>query len=201
MSRQIAALFVEAGGIYFGLNGVDPYDVSRDARFYPGPHPVIAHPPCERWSRLANVVQARYGSEYFRIGDDGKCFERALMFVDKYGGVLEQPIDSMAFKKYGIDRPRLHGLWIPCKRGGFVAQVAQSAYGHRATKLTWLYCNHVPRESLPELRWEIPRGTLEIGGKSSKQGKRKMMAPKERKVTPIEFRDMLIQIARSVEHE
>lgn len=32
----IAALYVESGGCYFGLAGVDPWDKSRDARLYAG---------------------------------------------------------------------------------------------------------------------------------------------------------------------
>lgn len=49
---MIAALFVETGGSYFGLAGVDPWDEPRDARLYAGPHPVVAHPPCQRWGRF-----------------------------------------------------------------------------------------------------------------------------------------------------
>ena len=45
--RQVAALFVEKGGCYYGLNGVDPWPAGRDARLYNGPHPVVAHPPCQ----------------------------------------------------------------------------------------------------------------------------------------------------------
>src|SRR5882672_3726966 len=43
----IAALFVQDGGCYFGLEGVDPWPLERDARHYPGTHRVVAHPPCE----------------------------------------------------------------------------------------------------------------------------------------------------------
>lgn len=50
---MIAALFVATGGCYFGLEGVDPWDEQRDARLYRGPWPVVAHPPCSRWCRLA----------------------------------------------------------------------------------------------------------------------------------------------------
>lgn len=38
---MIAALFVATGGCYFGLPDVDPWDVTRDARLYSGPHPVV----------------------------------------------------------------------------------------------------------------------------------------------------------------
>jgi hypothetical protein len=48
---MIAALFVDGAGCYAGLPDVDVWDLARDARFYRGPHPVIAHPPCERWGR------------------------------------------------------------------------------------------------------------------------------------------------------
>ncbi len=54
---MIAALFVQTGGVYFGLPNVDPWDVKRDARQYAGPWPVVAHPPCSRWCRLAGLVE------------------------------------------------------------------------------------------------------------------------------------------------
>jgi hypothetical protein len=41
----IAALYVETGGVYYGLPDVDPWDEARDARLYDGPWPVVAHPP------------------------------------------------------------------------------------------------------------------------------------------------------------
>ena len=59
---MIAALYVETGGAYFGLEGVDPWD---EARRYAGPHPVVAHPPCQRWgktdARLDPDLVARIG--------------------------------------------------------------------------------------------------------------------------------------------
>lgn len=48
---MIAALYVQATGCYAGLDDVDPWPEERDARTYPGPYPVVAHPPCERWGR------------------------------------------------------------------------------------------------------------------------------------------------------
>ena len=43
---MVAALYVEKGGVYYGLPGVDPWDEERDARLYDGPWRVVAHPPC-----------------------------------------------------------------------------------------------------------------------------------------------------------
>ena len=54
---MIAALYVERDGIYYGLPDVDPWDEARDARLYPGPHPVVAHPPCARFG-IARSVEA-----------------------------------------------------------------------------------------------------------------------------------------------
>ena len=52
--RTVAALYVESDGPYAGLDGVDVWDEARDARTYAGPYPVVAHPPCARWSVAAN---------------------------------------------------------------------------------------------------------------------------------------------------
>ena len=82
---MIAALYIEEPprGIYFGLPGVDPWPHARDARSYPGPYPVVAHPPCARWCRLAGLVEARWGLP--RGVDDG-CFAAALASVRRWGG-------------------------------------------------------------------------------------------------------------------
>jgi len=57
---MVAALYVQANGCYKGLPDVDPWDEVRDARKYDGPYPVVAHPPCSRWCRLAGLVEARW---------------------------------------------------------------------------------------------------------------------------------------------
>lgn len=103
---MIAALFVETGGVYFGLPEVDPWDIGRDARLYRGPHPVVAHPPCDRWHQLSAVNHKRWG---FRINDDDGCFAAALNAVRRFGGVLEHPAETRAFKHYGISEPICRG--------------------------------------------------------------------------------------------
>ena len=54
--RTVAALYVEPQGVYVGVPGVDPWDEKRDARKYAGPHPVVAHPPCQRWGRFWHEI-------------------------------------------------------------------------------------------------------------------------------------------------
>lgn len=45
MTRTVATLFVRSDSIYKSLPGVDAWDISRDARKWPGGCPVVAHPP------------------------------------------------------------------------------------------------------------------------------------------------------------
>lgn len=108
---MIAALFVATGGCYFNLEGVDPWDVVRDARKYDGPHAVVAHPPCERYGRYwSGGPSAKVKREK---GDDGGCFKSALESVRKFGGVIEHPEASHAWRMFGLLAPPREGGWIP----------------------------------------------------------------------------------------
>lgn len=108
---MIAALYVEKGGVYYGLPDVDPWDEERDARLYDERFPVVAHPPCNRWSTLAAQVETRYG---YKQGEDGGCFEAALRAVQRCGGVIEHPAHSSAWSHFGLPRP------LPRRRLGAV---------------------------------------------------------------------------------
>lgn len=132
---EVAALYVETNGVYFGLAGVDPWDEARDARLYVGPHPVVAHPPCNKWSPLAYINQQRIPG--YRFGDDGGCFEAALRAVRGYGGVLEHPANSGAWRHFGLDKP-IRGAWMQrsLNVGSYVTEIDQGTYGHRARKRT-----------------------------------------------------------------
>jgi hypothetical protein len=189
----IAALFVQEGGCYYGLPNVDPWDKARDARQYAGPYPVVAHPPCQLWGAMANVNYARWGGEHNRPGNDGGCFEAALAAVRTWGGVLEHPAMSRAFARYGLAKPTALG-WQRCTDGGWVCEVWQSAYGHRANKATWLYAFGA---TPPELNWARPIGTHQVGfhDQRGKDRNKPTLPKKEASATPIEFRDALLSIA------
>src|SRR3546814_14638832 len=107
---MIAALFVERGGVYWDLDGVDPWDRQRDARTYAGPHPVVAHPPCERWGRYwyGGPMLHKLGRR-LRVGDDGGCFKAALASVRRWGGVLEHPEGSNAWRAFELNMPTRSG--------------------------------------------------------------------------------------------
>lgn len=67
--RTVAALYVEPKGCYVGVPGVDAWDEARDARSYAGPHPVVAHPPCQRWGRFWHGSTRK--PHQYKLGDDG----------------------------------------------------------------------------------------------------------------------------------
>jgi len=202
-AETVAALFVETGGCYFDLHGVDPWDIDRDARSYAGPYPVVAHPPCQRWGRFA-TGSTRKPAQY-RVGEDGGCFAAALTAVRNYGGVLEHPKDSLAWDYFGIMRPGSLGWSVADSFGGWTCQVEQGHYGHFSRKPTWLYA---VAPDLPTLRWgrseqRLPAYAVErygyekarrIGVMAAVGGKHKTRI---RNATPPQFRDLLISIART----
>lgn len=206
---MISALYVQAGGSYYGLPNVDPWDEARDARLYEGPHPVVAHPPCQRWGKMwagSPMHIARTGERKTK-GDDGGCFAAALDSVRNFGGVLEHPWGSYAWKHFGLNVPPKTGGWIAADaHGGWTCCVEQGRYGHYARKPTLLYA---VRCDLPGLDWgvgphRIPQWAIEKYGELrakrigelSFRGGGKDSAP--RISTPQPFRDMLIGMALSV---
>lgn len=193
-SLRAAALFVQPDGCYIGLPGIDPWPQDRDARLYPGPYPVVAHPPCQLWGSMASANYARWGGEHNLPGNDGGCFAAALQSVRTYGGVLEHPAKTRAWAAHGMQKPDGIG-WARTDCGGWVCEVWQSAYGHRANKSTWLYYVGV----LPpfELRWDRPRGTHQVGfqDRRGKAANKPTLSRREANATPHEFRDELIRLA------
>jgi hypothetical protein len=188
----ISALYVERDGAYYGLDNVDPWDETRDARRYRGPWPVVAHPPCNTWCQLASVNQTRWGK---MIGDDGGTFAAALDSVRRWGGVLEHPAYSIAWSRYELPVPSRHGWTQAIGDPGISTEIFQAAYGHGAAKRTWLYAVGVDPIALD---WRRVRGAGVIGGGINTgecMGRPKL----ERAIaTPDAFRDVLVALARTV---
>lgn len=206
--RPVAALYIQAGGAYYGVDGVDPWDQKRDARQYVGPYPVVAHPPCERWGRYW------YGGPSSKVrlrrGDDAGCFAAAINAVRAWGGVLEHPEASAAWRTFGLVAPPKSGGWFPAGDFmGWTCCVEQGHYGHRARKATWLYVvGTIP----PPLKWGAFRSGIRLqagyhsaeerkrakGKRASQIGEVAYLTRAERAATPLPFRDLLIDMARSV---
>jgi hypothetical protein len=211
MDERVAALFVDPHGVYSDLPDVDVWSEARDARLYAGPWPVVAHPPCARWSRLAGFTEARFG---YKRGEDGGCFEAALHAVRTYGGVLEHPAYSKAWDAYGLSEPLWKGGWTYGLDGGASCYVEQGRYGLPVKKATWLYAVGV---ELPELRWgftadsagDQPNGAFGgIDAWRDRHAGKKMIGGYWKTghgrgctaATPGAFRDVLLVMARSAAH-
>jgi len=201
-TRQVAALYVDPNGVYAGLPGVELWDEARDARLYAGPWPVVAHPPCQRWCRFAKGIEKVHG---YKVGDDGGCFEAALSAVRTYGGVLEHPAGSLAWDYFELPKPRSSGGWTEAFATlGYSCYVEQGRYGHPMRKATWLYTCKV---DIPGLKWgrrlDSEAGTFKWGSKLYKPASNheRPRCDSAHSVTPVEFRDVLLKMARSARME
>lgn len=205
----IAALYVATNGHYYGLDGVDPWDEARDARTYSGPFPVVAHPPCQRWGKMyfGQPLTVKRTGERKRLGDDGGCFAAGLLAVQMFGGVLEHPWDSKAWKHFGLTRPPRAGGWVRADAfGGWTCCVEQGRYGHYARKPTLLVAY---RCELPALDWGegparldpavVQRMGLERAKRLGEVGARGGGTNSRPRIsTPKPFRDILLTMARTV---
>ena len=199
---MIAALFVRADGPYAWRPDVDLWPEDRDARTYPGPWPVVAHPPCQRWGRY--WFGSPSSPKRFKMGDDGGCFASALASVRRWGGVLEHPEGSHAWPHHGLCAPPEVGWGSADWVGGWTCSVEQGHFGHGARKVTWLYAV-VPPELLPVLPWGRSEGAIVVPPPASEEerrrqrrrGKVELMSKKNRELTPPAFAEVLLSIART----
>ena len=158
---------------------------------------MVAHPPCEAWSKLASLRELRYGHP---AGIDAGCFASALQSVRRWGGVLEHPAESKAWPEYGLVPPPF-GRWLHVTddpRGEYwTTCVWQVDYGHRARKRTWLL--YVGVNPPTGLRWERREHEACVSGSHGSRrpinGRQRVWSA-EAKRTPTEFRDALLGLAR-----
>lgn len=192
---MIAALYIDGGGPYPSMSDVDCWDEARDARAYPGPGPIVAHPPCGPWGSLKHCSNRQHEAPLALV---------AVAQVRAYGGVLEHPVRS--------------GLWVACSLprpgeppdawGGYSVEVCQCDWGHVARKRTLLYLVGVPRAAL-EMR-PAREPTHWIGGRRTpflrptKGAKPGLIPPgikacsmQQRRRTPVEFAAYLVRLARA----
>lgn len=180
-----AALYVDPRGPYPKIGGVDVWDEQRDARVYAGPLPVIAHPPCGPWGNL----------RAFCTKQDRSLAPVAVEQVRRWGGVLEHPQGSKLWPECGLPKPGEP----PDASGGFSVQVEQVAWGHKATKATWLYFVGVDRNLVERTRRTGGTPTHVVSqtrGKNARGLKR--LGDDVRHLTPPAFAEWLVTLVRTV---
>ncbi|MBC7351921.1 MAG: hypothetical protein H5U08_06140 [Thermogutta sp.] len=143
VTPTVAVLFAQARTHYRSLPGVEVWDRRRDARGYPGPYPVVAHPPCRVYSRYLSK-QAKAPPDEYTLA----IF--AVAAVRAYGGVLEHPRISKLWDRCGLPPPGESDAW------GFTIEIWQWWFGYPGgKKRTWLYCCGVHPDDLPPIPYRL----------------------------------------------
>lgn len=107
---------------YFKFPELDIYTKERNAYLYTGSNTIIAHPPCQQWSRLKGFAHENKMEKDLAL----YCYEKVLT----NGGILEHPNGSSFFKYVNADRKKMFVVW-------------QSWFGYPAKKPTILFCQNV----------------------------------------------------------
>lgn len=182
--RTVAALYVDRKGPYIGMPGVDAWTVDRDARRYADALPVVAHPPCADWSRLHGLAKHVEGRR--------ELAPLAVWQVRACGGVLEHPAHSGLWSSMQLPPPGgLHDSW-----GGWSIAVEQVAWGHCATKPTWLYFVGVPRRLVQPLKGGVPTHIVSTVRRDTPLLRCSAL---KRRLTPPAFAEWLVELARNSE--
>ncbi len=180
---MIAVLFARSDSIYKGIPGCDVFDIDRDALTFSGGMPVIAHPPCRSWGRLAHMAKPRPGER--------ELAPWAVDQIRKWGGVLEHPVTSRLWKEKPLPGPGERDQF-----GGFSIVVPQYWFGHRCEKMTSLYICGIEPSELPEIGFKLGEPEYVIMKSRNNHHRKKVVDKPEREKTPEPFAHFLIDIAR-----
>lgn len=181
---MIAVLFVRDDSAYKSREGLDCYDKARDAVNFDGCCPVIAHPPCRLWGKLASLGRVKP-----RPGEKELAFF-AIDQIHRVGGVLEHPQGSGLWKAAGLPTS---GLGPSLFSDGYTLLIDQWDFGHVAHKPTWIYifgCNPEDLPPLPPKRGGVPLRSIsgEVEGTTS-------CTQYQREYTPEKLIDWLVSVA------
>lgn len=126
---KVAALYIDCESIYKKkLRAVYCWDKTRCAENYNGSMPVVAHPPCAQWCRLAHFAAIK--------PKEKALARKAVKQVRRCGGVLEHPAYSKLWKAENLPLPG--GLDVD-RHGGWTLELNQYDFNHIVQKKTWLY--------------------------------------------------------------
>lgn len=133
-----SVLCVAPGSNYYRLPGLDLWDKDRNAFLFTGQNKVIAHPPCQQWSRLHKFARNNPDEKqlaYF-------CWD----VVNSNGGIFEHPAGSHFFRTVGASRSK-------------IISVDQHWWGFNCRKRTYLYFHDCEPLSFP-LNFDHHQSTL-----------------------------------------
>lgn len=185
--KQVAVLFARADSIYKTLPGVDLWDEARDARWWPGGGPVVAHPPCRAWGKLSHMANPR--------PDEKDLARWAVKQVREWGGVLEHPQRSKLWIDQGLPHPGHTDEY-----GGWTLPIAQKWWGHKAEKATWLYIVGIDSREIPDVPLVLGESTHVIASSTMRQKRdhpkfKPEVTKAEREHTPPDLARWLVDLA------
>lgn len=187
--KEIAVLFARRNSVYKTLPGCDVWDADRDARNWSGGCPVVAHPPCGQWGRLARLARADEREKQLGL--------IAAHMVRLFGGVLEHPAGSLLWDAAGLPKPENH----EDEFGGFTIVIDQLWFGHCATKRTWLYVFGVQRSGLPPIPFSLEYPTRSISTRQRAPKRLPELSRAGREATPPRLAEWLCAVAREANVE
>lgn len=174
MIARVAILFARSDSVYKSIEGCDVWDEKRDALQYPGGLPVVAHPPCRLWSRLAPFAKAPPEEKRLAIF--------ALEQARQNGGVVEHPYGSKLWKEADLS-------------GGWMLDAPQFWWGHKAEKPTRFFivgCN--PRD-VPPIPLVLGDPTHQVGFTRNRRHDRLYLSRPARERTPPDMARWLVGLA------
>lgn len=190
---EVAVLFARADSVYKTIPGCDVWDISRDARKWPGGAPVVAHPPCRAWGRLRAFAKPR--------PDEKDLARWAVAQVREWGGVLEHPESSTLWADQDLPKAEDRD-----GHGGWTLPIHQWWFGHRAQKRTWLYIVGLEPRELPDFPLRLVLSDCRIrldkrraDGTHIRKGDadyQPILGDAEREHTPPELAHWLVNVAR-----
>lgn len=186
--ETVAVLFARKDSVYKTLPGCDVWDIERDARNWPGGSPVVAHPPCRAWGRLAHMAKPR--------PDEKDLARWAVKQIRTFGGVLEHPSASHLWQDQQLGTIAAPDAW-----GGWTLPVHQYWFGHGAEKSTLLYivgCSPAEVPAIPLALGEAPFVVSTSGRRrdGTRSHRRPEIPKADREHTPIELAKWLCEVAR-----
>jgi hypothetical protein len=173
-------LCVARNSVYKSLEGVDAYDIDRDARSFSSSLPIVGHPPCRSWSAFCSH-QAK------PLPGEKELGPFVFELLKRNGGILEHPAHSRLWDFVGAPKPgqqERDGVWS--------LAVQQCWWGDCRSKNTWLMFFKIkPEQVATPMRLHNPQGD---------RRRWQLMSRHQRSATPIELARWLVDTARLVQN-
>ena len=176
---MIPVLFTQDNSNYDKIKLFDCYDIKRNALSFVGRIPLIAHPPCRKFSKLRGLSTAPLSEK--------KLAFFALAKIRQFGGILEHPRSSTLWLNGNFNLDGSVDTY-----GGFLRSVDLSWFGYPARKKTMLYFCGITPGQLPAFPISLDAISHVIS--STSKSNKKEISKKMRSTTPLQMIEFFIEV-------